>query len=334
MHLSVLLPVYNAEPTLQEAIESVLSQTHRSFELLIVNDGSTDGSDRIVRQYAEADDRIRSWHQPNRGMAAALNHMIREAKSDWLVRMDADDVMLPHRLERQVAFIEGNSDIAVASCLPLYINAQGREIGRGTSDLTTRRDFDLAAAAGDMIGLCHPGVVMRKAVVSQVGGYRHRFWPADDIDLWNRISEKGFKILVQPEYLLRYRIHQESVSIAGIRQARERYLWVKACASARRTGKPEPSLAEFRMSLAAMPWWRLVNQKRKDAAKVFYKRATIAYSGARRAGAIANIIGSVALQPTYALRMVSRRYLPWAARRVLEKASGSNNRTETRAPAR
>ena len=135
MFLSVLLPAYNAEKHLAEALSSVLTQTHRNFELLILNDGSTDRTLEIAEQFRARDSRIQVITHGNMGMGAALNQGLRFAAADWIVRLDADDVMLPNRLERQIAFIESYPRLAVAGSLVYYIADDGRVLGAATSPL-------------------------------------------------------------------------------------------------------------------------------------------------------------------------------------------------------
>ena len=107
MKVSVVIPVHNGERYLSQAIESVLAQTHRDLELLIVDDGSTDGSRAVAERFARRDARVRVLAQPNRGVAGAGNRGLEEARCEWVARLDADDVFLPGKLKRQVAFCAG-----------------------------------------------------------------------------------------------------------------------------------------------------------------------------------------------------------------------------------
>jgi len=299
--VSVLLPAYNAEDTIVEAIESSINQTYDDFELLLINDGSTDGTNEIMLSCAKKDDRIRVISHPNWGMGRSLNHGMKLAKSDWIVRMDADDVMMPNRLERQVAFIKEHPQIAVSSCLVYYIDANGRIIGKNSSDLKTPEDLKRYINDNELIGLNHPGVIMNKNVVMSVGGYRSKFWPADDVDLWCRIAEKGYLILVQQEYLMKYRIHGSSISIDGAREARLKVRWVKECMIARRKGKKEPEWEEYLNILKSRPILVRLNHERKDMAKIFYKLAVFHFSRRNHWRTLFNLIRAALLQPSYVL---------------------------------
>src|ERR1700730_10992449 len=112
--VSVLIPVFNGEPYLAAAIESVQAQTFEDYEFIIVDDGSTDGSADMIAGFAASDPRIRAYRKSNSGISETLNLGIAEARGDRNARLDADDIMLPHRLERQLAFVSGASDVVAA----------------------------------------------------------------------------------------------------------------------------------------------------------------------------------------------------------------------------
>ncbi len=140
MFVSVVMPIYNGQDYLREAIGSVLAQTHHDFELVTINDGSTDDSPAILAEFAAADRRIRVVSQPNGGGARARNRALQEARADWIINLDHDDIMLPNRIERQLAFIAAHPDVKVFSCRAWYISAEGRIFGKTRCEpITTRR---------------------------------------------------------------------------------------------------------------------------------------------------------------------------------------------------
>jgi glycosyltransferase involved in cell wall biosynthesis len=315
MFLSVLLPAYNAEKHLPAAIASVLAQTHSDFELLILNDGSTDSSLEIAEGFRVRDSRIQVISHGNMGMGAALNQALGFAKADWIVRLDADDVMLPHRLERQIAFVERYPRIAVAGSLVYYIGEDGRLLGAATSSLATPADFERHQRDGKPVALHHPSVMMRKDVVLAVGGYRPEFWPADDFDLWARIAEQDHLILVQQEYLVQYRIHGASVSIAAAAKAGRHVRWAKWCSMRRRRGLSEPAYGEFQRLEQSRPLLARANRNRKDLAIVLFKQALYDYSRRLYLSAAALMAAACLLRPSFALpRLYSRILVPrWRA---------------------
>lgn len=302
-----MLPVYNGEEFLEEAIISVLGQTHTNFKLYIINDGSTDNSKKIAQKFASIDSRVILIDHENMGMGNSLNKVIQITENNWIVRMDADDIMMPDRLEQQIDFINSHPDIAVASTLVYYINSLGIVIGKNKSDLTTIDQVNKLIRLNEPLGFTHPAVIMKKQAVQSVGGYRAQFWPVDDIDLWNRIVEKGYKVLVQPKYLLKYRIHSNSVSISNARKTRLKFHWVKESLLARRSGKKEPDWEEFCQFRKQMPLIDKINIERKDLAKILYKSATFAYAKKKYFLFFASFICSAFLQPSYAFMQAIRK---------------------------
>lgn len=207
--VSVLMPVHNAERYLAEAIESILDQTFTDFEFLIIDDGSTDRSRVTLERYAARDARIRVTSRPNTGYGVALNELLRQARGDLIARMDADDVALPERLERQVAYLRAHPDVVCVGSAVQFIDAAGRFLlerheGMGHQLIQER------ALAGDC-ALNHPSVMMRRAALEAVGGYHVEFVPAEDLDLWLRLGEIG-RLANLPDVLMKYRQHEASFS--------------------------------------------------------------------------------------------------------------------------
>ena len=124
--VSVLLPLYNGEAYIREAVESVLAQTRRDFELLILDDGSRDGSLAIVQEIARRDPRVRLISRENRGLTETLNELLAAARGEFVARMDADDVCLPDRFERQVAFLDAHPEVVCVGGDPVMIDERGR----------------------------------------------------------------------------------------------------------------------------------------------------------------------------------------------------------------
>lgn len=207
--ISVLMPVYNAAPYLAEAIESVLGQSFEDFEFLIHDDGSTDGSWAILKDYARRDPRIRISQADNAGIARVLNRMSEQARGAYLARMDADDICVPERFARQLEVLEAAPELALVSSDCLVIDEAGRPIHYVEVPLSHKEIDNL-----HMRGHCairHPTVMMRRTALMQAGGYDPAIRYAEDLDLWLRMAEHG-ELSNLPEVLLQYRIHDGSVS--------------------------------------------------------------------------------------------------------------------------
>lgn len=300
--ISVLLSVWNGMPYLPQTVESVLGQTHRDFEFVINDNLSTDGSREYLREVAARDGRVRVlFNEENRGHSGGLNHALAQCRGKWVARIDADDVALPARLERQLAFVEAHPGVRLTSCLAYYIDPAGRRVGKTYHPMATPEDFRRYMEQNEMIGLLHPGAFMERALVQAVGGYRGDFGAANDIDLWCRMAEAGSIILVQQERLMEYRIHPGAIS-SNFFAARQKYEWARACALARRSGRPEPAWEEFLRSWQDQPLAIRLNRARKTRAKAFYRQAGLDFVLGRRVRALAGFALASALQPGYALR--------------------------------
>jgi glycosyltransferase involved in cell wall biosynthesis len=307
MPIFVVMPAYNAAAFIAEAIESVLAQTYRDFNLIVVNDGSTDDTLEIVQKYASRDRRVKMYTQANAGTAPTLNRGIDIADGEWIFLMHADDRMRPNRLERQLAFIQEHPELTVVSSLVRHIDSKGRVIGKDNSKLITPESVEKVVSANELIGISHPAVAFRKSAVLAVGGYRQAFWPAEDTDLWNRLAEKGYKILVQPEYLLDYRMHGNSASISRARLTRTKARWLKECMVHRRSGKEEPDWDSFLASLHSAPLLTRLNRGRKDMAKICYKAAVLHFAQREYPRLFINLLTAVALQPVMTLSLVASK---------------------------
>jgi glycosyltransferase involved in cell wall biosynthesis len=207
--ISVLMPVYNAERYLIQAVDSILNQTFTDFEFLIIDDGSTDGSRVILERYAAADPRIRLVSRPNTGYAVALNEMIGMARGEFLARMDSDDVARPDRFEHQAAFLKSHPEVVCVGGWIQLIDAAGRRLTRQQTPTDNESLQNLALQGGMPMG--HPTLMYRRQAVEAIGRYRTDFMPAEDVDLILRIGEQG-QLAALPRVVLDYRLHSQSVS--------------------------------------------------------------------------------------------------------------------------
>tara|TARA_A100001391_G_scaffold168215_3_gene128733 strand:- start:347 stop:1261 length:915 start_codon:yes stop_codon:yes gene_type:complete len=210
--ISVILPVYNAEKYVGDALQSILDQTVPEFELLVIDDGSTDHSPKILRDFERSDDRVHLTVRPNRGLVTTLNELIASATGTYLARMDADDISLPDRFEKQVEFLTKRTDVAVVGGQAELIDDVGRVIGPfGFPHQHSQIDSLLAEGH---CTICHPAAMMRLDKVNKIGGYDASLGAAEDLDLWLRLGEIG-QLANLPDTVIRYRIHSGSISGAN-----------------------------------------------------------------------------------------------------------------------
>lgn len=206
--VSVVMSTHNGETHLREATDSILNQTFRDFEFIIVDDGSTDGTWEILTSYD--DPRISlARNEQNLGLTRSLNKALRRSTGKYVARMDADDVSLPDRLDKQVQFLDANEDVGLVSCSFVEIDDQGRHISIQT--LPTR-DCDLQERLLTSNCFCHGAAMFRRECLSSVGAYREEFEFAQDYDLWLRMSER-YEVANLEEPLYQWRAGGAAVSL-------------------------------------------------------------------------------------------------------------------------
>jgi glycosyltransferase involved in cell wall biosynthesis len=205
--ISILLPAFNSEEHLAEAVHSILSQTYEDFELLIIDDGSTDRTREIARTLATDDPRIRLLeHDDNRGLPARLNEGLSLAQGDYIARMDADDVSRYRRLELQLKYLQTHPDVAlVGGFIRLFGAGRSCTVQVATSPSIVRWRL----LFGNSIG--HVTILGRSKFFSRVGGYDEKLRVAQDYDLWLRGSTE-FKLANIPEVVVDVRENSASTS--------------------------------------------------------------------------------------------------------------------------
>ncbi|WP_232476073.1 glycosyltransferase [Flavisphingomonas formosensis] len=243
--ISVAMSIYNNERVVAQAIDSILAQSFGDFELLIVDDGSTDGSPAILDDHARRDPRIRLWHEPNRGLVASLNLMIARARGDLIARMDGDDIALPDRFARQVAFFDAHTDHGVLGTNTHEIDDAGT-----ITECTDFHPFDheaIVAALKRGSPFCHSSVTMRRDVLARVGGYRAAYRHCEDYDLWLRLSTRT-RLANLPDRLLLYRRSPGQISSRHVVAQQTGAAIARLAHEARAAGAPDPT-----ESLEALP---------------------------------------------------------------------------------
>jgi glycosyltransferase involved in cell wall biosynthesis len=190
--ISVVMAAYNSAPTLPRAIDGLLAQTFDDFEIVIVDDGSTDATPTIVNGYAQREPRVRVISQANTGLTRALIRGCANARADVIARHDADDRSLPERLEKEYAALTASDDIVLASCGTRFIGPKDEElyIVRANGD-EIRRSL-LTDPPHKLHGITsHGSAMFRRDAYIRVGGYREQFRVAQDVDLWIRLAQLG-----------------------------------------------------------------------------------------------------------------------------------------------
>ncbi|MHC1697483.1 MAG: glycosyltransferase [Geobacteraceae bacterium] len=208
--ITVLMPLFNGERFIREALESILEQTFRDFELLIIDDGSTDASAKIVASYGDPRIRLIS-NRENLGVTATLNRGIDLAKGEYVARMDCDDLSLPTRLAEQASFLDENPACAMVAVTVTQLDENGNDRGVWPDDRKTLTSEAIRRFLPRANCIAHPGIMIRKSLLARYR-YNERQRVAQDYDLWLRMAADGLIIAKLDTPLLRYRIHTSSVT--------------------------------------------------------------------------------------------------------------------------
>lgn len=297
-YVSIFMPVYNADKYLKDSIESVLSQTYPNFEFIIVDNGSTDKSAEIIKIYAQKDKRIRPFFLKEKGLVKALNFAVHQAKYDWVMRMDADDVCLPEKLEVQLNYALKESDIAGFSCYGKYLSEDGKRIlGNIKVGSTTKKEY-LEKVKANKLMFTLDSTLMKKEVFYKVGGYRN-LPVLEDLDLYCRIADLNEIVLTIPEPLIYYRKRRGSETAEKCILLNEVMKFIKYNMILRRSGKRELTLEEFRFLMKNRSWFSILDENRKILGSCIFKRAGIALSYGKYFDFIFNLILSGLIAPDY-----------------------------------
>ncbi|MGO8732882.1 MAG: glycosyltransferase [Terriglobia bacterium] len=267
--VTVLMPVYNGLPFLVEAVESILRQTSQDFALLIINDGSTDGSEGYLRRVT--DPRVQIVHAPRRGLGAALNMGLAMCETEFLARMDADDLALPDRIAKQVSFLNQHREVGTVGSQFAYLGPNGR------TGFSPCLPCDHETIYADLLrlrhSLCHATITCRTALLKQIGGYRISGC-GEDWDMMLRIGEVS-RLANIDRILYLYRLHPNSAHAAKLTEINVGYAYAIYNAKCRANNCPETALADFVAAQPAQSCWRRIADWTDRYAFTQYRRALI-----------------------------------------------------------
>lgn len=213
--ISVIMPVHNSQKYISSAIESILNQTFKKFELIIINDASSDKTLDIIKVFLRKDSRVKLINNDTRlDIAASLNKGISVAESNIIARMDADDISLPQRLELQYKIINSSKNIAVVGANIVILDTDENEIAvRNYPDSSKK----LKGCLFKYSPFAHPVVCFRKNMFEEVGKYNPKYSPTEDLDLWFRFGSR-YTFESIPEPLLKYRLNEKSSSHISLKE--------------------------------------------------------------------------------------------------------------------
>lgn len=312
--VSILMPVYNGMPYLRQAIESVLAQTLTTWQCVIVNDGSRDGT----RDYlASLDDpRFLILHQENAGISVAINYGLKHCTARYIARLDADDIALPSRLADQVAFLDAHPEVALVGTQVVPMGA----CGAGSSlHLPTDHDAIMSDLLAGRHAVAHSSAMIRTDLLRELGGYWSLSF-GEEYDIMLRIGEVA-KLANLDSVLLHYRVHQASMNGSGMRRMRTSVLY--ACESARRrqVGMPPISFDDFQARRNARPPWQRLAETVNIHARNQYRAALAELYGGRRIRGAARLAWAAACAPRLTFERIIRATKP--ARREVKAVQGA-----------
>jgi glycosyltransferase involved in cell wall biosynthesis len=243
--VSVVMSVYNGATDLCRSVDSILSQEGVKLELIVVDDGSTDYSPNILKEYANSDERVRVISQENQGLTRALIVGCAAARGQYIARQDSGDVSLSGKLAKLLEVLTRTPDASFASCSTRYVGPKGEHLYEVSRDPTNATARLLTLSLDEIQGpSSHPSTMFSRSLYESVGGYRSAFYFAQDLDLWIRLAEHG-RYVVVPEVL--YQASFSFASISGIyrKEQIETAEIILECARLRRSGLSEaPALRE------------------------------------------------------------------------------------------
>jgi len=289
--VTIIVPIYNGSVYLAETLDSLLSQTFRDFELLAIDDGSTDASSDIVRSIK--DDRVRLIQKANGGLCEALNLGITEAKASYIARCDQDDISFPERLERQLRVMEDHPE---ALGLFAYSTKFGGKHRWSNVDKMVMAPGELKEYEPMKDGclLCST-MFIRTGALRSIGGFRQAYYPSDDWDMECRLAEKG-KVLILREPLIAYRFQTGANTYRLFAHMREKGRWTKDSHRRRLQSIPELSFEEFRLSQPKDLWSRW-GRHCKDTSMLHMRTAGQRYLDGMYLAASGHLFAAVLLYP-------------------------------------
>lgn len=257
--ISVVMPVYNIQEFVAEAVQSVLSQTVADFEFIILDDGSTDDTLNIISKFS--DPRIILVRGQRLGLVEQLNQGLSIAKAPIVARMDGDDIAHPKRFEMQCELLKSHRDVGVVSSAYEEIDAKGKGI---ITRWLPESDVEIRAAMPRYCAICHSSAMFRKNLIDRYGGYDKQYFPAEDFELWVRLFPH-VKFMNVPKPLVKKRLHSKSVTFSGLKAQRNvhRGIAMKYLADRKSTCTDVVERAEIDYQIALCEYYQgSVNQAR------------------------------------------------------------------------
>ena len=300
--VSVLMTAYNATPYLEPAVLSILNQTLADFEFIIVNDGSTDQT----RDYLDSitDPRVRVFHEPNRGTAGGSNFGLKYCSRKYIARMDADDISLPTRLEKQYQFMEANPEVSLVGSQTQVLGEKGLGI---EVHLPTQHEQIFKSLMTLNHGIAHGSCFFRNSLLQELGGYWKVHKTFDDWDMFLRMGEVG-QLANLPEILYHYRTLADSLVGSRLKEMRDYYWYSVDCSRRRLAGQSVVSAEEFFKNRCQRPWFKKFYESLEVYALNQYRLSTAEMCGGKKGLGRLRLFWCALCSPTRTLNRLLRYF--------------------------
>ncbi|RKZ63736.1 MAG: glycosyltransferase family 2 protein [Candidatus Parabeggiatoa sp. nov. 3] len=322
MMISVIMPAYNTSKFIEEAIESILNQTIKDFELIIVDDGSTDKTVDIINQYAQQDSRIRVIEVAHSGMAGATNVGVKAARYPWLAFADSDDIAVPSRLEKQLKAAETHPHIVGWGSYFCFMRSTGQNLSVKIWGPVSEQEFDTLRRQGKNPIVYQATLFVKKEIFMKEGGYLPKYQTVADVELIDRLGNHG-PLLVIPEPLVLYRLHPKNTSIQNRfnQWIVAKYLNIRH--QARLAGYPVLSFEAFLEKYRQHSWLTRLRCF-MSSSSFFYQKAGVYFFEKEYITAFSYLGLSMLINPLYALPRIWQQLLSPQARRLLKNPAISS----------
>lgn len=299
--VTILLPTYNCGKYIEESIRSCLNQTYENFELLAIDDGSTDNTSALVMKLAESDRRISFFRKNHSGITKTLNLGLKLAQGEFIAIHNADDSMTYDRLEKQIIFLLENPSYSLIGSLIYYVNESGKLYGASSSPFCDEKKIYETFNNKELVGFAHASFCYRKRDILKIGGYDENLILAEDIDLINRCLKAGYKIKLLDIPLVYARIRSDSTTAKNLHEIKTINRWIKNKIFAEYDEQKIDDLQQFKNSIKKLGILKQLKQKIKDLGFIYYKLSTIDFVEKKYVKAFFNYLLAFLFYPKYAI---------------------------------
>ncbi len=307
--VSILVATYNAEKFIGEALESCIAQTYSPIEIIVVNDGSKDNSEKIALEYAAKDTRIQVFSQSNSGVIITRNRSINIAKGEWAIILDGDDVLHPTAIEEQMLFIRQYPEVVAVSAWSEDIGENSRtfRLHELPNDLSTPAQFQRYKEEKRLIErIRHSGTIFRREIVAGIGGYKEG-QTLEDLYLWNQLADMGYMMLVNPKILSKYRFHNGSIMSKKVYDVHVNYKWITTNLHRKKRQELPITFETYKKLYKKQPLWKKWKDWQEVYGEIYSRKILISWENKSYLSASCQFIVLLLIDPLLAIKKVQKK---------------------------